>query len=143
MDKNTIKLFGSRKSDHWQTPPDIYNKLNEEFNFDFDPCPLNAQVDAMSIPWGKKNFVNPPYSKVKMFLNKAEYELSYGNSELCVFLVFANTDTQWFHRFIYNKENIEIRFLPKRIKFLDMNGVQQNSAMRPSMLVIMKRGNDE
>ena len=25
--------------DDWKTPRDFYNKLNTEFNFDFDPCP--------------------------------------------------------------------------------------------------------
>ena len=29
-------------SDNWATPKEFYDKLNEEFNFDFDPCPLNT-----------------------------------------------------------------------------------------------------
>jgi hypothetical protein len=24
---------------YWLTPPDIYDKLDKEFHFDFDPCP--------------------------------------------------------------------------------------------------------
>lgn len=27
-------------SDNWATPKEFYDKLNKEFNFDFDPCPL-------------------------------------------------------------------------------------------------------
>lgn len=30
-------------SDNWETPKEFYNKLNSEFNFDFDPCPLNLR----------------------------------------------------------------------------------------------------
>lgn len=141
MDKNTIKLFGSKKTDDWQTPPEIYKELDEEFDFDFDPCPLNPIKDGLKIDWGKRNFVNPPYSKVKQFLIKAEHEIKKEwGADLCVFLVFANTDTKWFHEHIYNKPNVKIRFLKGRVKFLDRDGKRSNSAMRPSMIVIMERG---
>ena len=43
---------GLENSNHWATPPELYNKLNDEFNFDFDPCPLNATFDGLSIEWG-------------------------------------------------------------------------------------------
>ena len=36
-------------SDNWETPKDFYNELNKEFNFDFDPCPLNSSFDGLSI----------------------------------------------------------------------------------------------
>ncbi len=138
MDNNTIRLFSSRKTDNWQTPKYLYNQLNMEFNFDCDPCPLNSQIDGLLVNWGKRCFVNPPYSKVKQFLEKAHEELSK-ETELCVFLVFANTDTKWFHDYIYNKSNVEIRFLKGRLKFLDENGKLQNSAMRPSMICIFRK----
>lgn len=28
---------GLVNSDHWETPEKLYNELNEEFNFDYDP----------------------------------------------------------------------------------------------------------
>ena len=31
-------LFFSSKSDEWATPQEIYNVLNEEFDFNLDPC---------------------------------------------------------------------------------------------------------
>ena len=34
-------LFSSN-SDDWETPQDIFDKLNDEFNFNLDPC---ASVD--------------------------------------------------------------------------------------------------
>lgn len=137
MDKNTIKLFQSKATDNWQTPPEIYNPLNAEFNFDFDPCPLNSKLDGLSINWGKVNFVNPPYSLVKQFLKKAWDEIKAGNSEIAVFLTFSNTDTGWFHEYIYHKA--EIRFIKGRVKFLNSNGEKVNSAMRPSMIAILKK----
>ena len=31
---------GSLENDHWGTPKALYDKLDAEFHFDFDPCPL-------------------------------------------------------------------------------------------------------
>jgi len=139
MNEQQIKLFQSKKSDHWQTPKTLYDNLNEEFNFDFDPCPFQHDVnkwDGLKIQWGKRNFVNPPYSNVIGWLKKAKHELEFGQAELIVFLVFANTDTKWFHEYCYNQA--ELRFIKGRIKFTDMNG-KTGPAMRPSMLVIFKK----
>lgn len=136
MDENAIKLFGSKKTDNWQTPPEFYKKLDDEFHFNFDPCPLNPTFDGLEIDWKERCFVNPPYSKVKEFLIKADNEIKKGNSELIVFLTFANTDTNWFHSFVLGKS--EIRFVKGRLKFLNGGGIK-NSAMRPSILIIFKR----
>ena len=141
MDKNTIRLFGSKKTDHWQTPKELYEELDNEFNFNFDPCPLNATVDALAINWKERCFVNPPYSKVKEFLIKAWEEIEKGNTDVAVFLTFSNTDTKWFHDHIYDKA--ELRFIKGRLKFLDENGVKQGSAMRPSMVAVLRKCREE
>ena len=49
--------------DNWATPPEVYKILDDEFRFDFDPCPLHHKVDGLTIEWGKSNFVNPPYNR--------------------------------------------------------------------------------
>lgn len=54
MNKHQIKLFSSKKTDNWQTPKWLYDELNTEFDFDFDPCPLNANFNGLEINWGKK-----------------------------------------------------------------------------------------
>jgi len=54
------KLVDSR---FWLIPKDIYGPLNEEFNFDFDPCPYPYKQDGITIDWGKSNWVNPPFRK--------------------------------------------------------------------------------
>ena len=35
MDKHQIKLFQSKKTDNWATPQWLFDKLNDEFDFDF------------------------------------------------------------------------------------------------------------
>jgi hypothetical protein len=77
---------------YWLTPPDIYQKLNEEFHFDFDPCPYPRPEDfnGITIPWGSMNYVNPPFRKSDgafdagptAFARKAIAELEFGKSSV-------------------------------------------------------------
>lgn len=53
-------LFSSSRDD-WETPPDFFRKLDEEFHFDLDPCALPATAkcprfftpedDGLNRPW--------------------------------------------------------------------------------------------
>jgi hypothetical protein len=47
----------------WRIPPELYNPLNAEFHFDFDPCPFPYVEDGIARPWGSCNWVNPPFCK--------------------------------------------------------------------------------
>ena len=58
---------GNKDTNHyWLTPPNIYNQLNQEFNFDFDPCPypLPNGFCGLEADWGKSNYVNPPFGSI-------------------------------------------------------------------------------
>lgn len=124
-------LFSS-KSDNWSTPKWLYDVLNKQYNFDDDPCPLRTKEDGLKRNWGKKVFVNPPYSNITKFIEKGIKEIEKGNTELIIYLLPARTDTKWFHNYIYKKR--EIIFLKGRLKF----GNSKNSAPFPSMIVIFK-----
>ena len=53
-----------KKKEYWITPPEIYAKLDQEFHFDFDPCPYPYQgFDGTEIEWGKSTYCNPPFRK--------------------------------------------------------------------------------
>jgi hypothetical protein len=49
---------------YWIVPPEFYAPLNEEFHFDFDPCPFPRPegFDGLESEWGKMNWVNPPFT---------------------------------------------------------------------------------
>jgi len=121
-------LFSSARQ-NWKTPKIFYEKLNNEFNFDFDPCPVNPTVDGLEIEWKKRNYINPPYSEVSKWIKKGYEESSKG--KLCVFLTASRTDTRWFHDYVlpYAKE---IRFIKGRLRFDDC----QNSAPFPSVVIV-------
>lgn len=48
---------------YWITPPKLYQDLNDEFHFDFDPCPYprSPGFDGLKEDWGQSNYVNPPF----------------------------------------------------------------------------------
>ena len=52
-------------SKFWLTPPSVYNALNKEFRFDFDPCPYPKPegFNSLEEPWGEMNYVNPPFRR--------------------------------------------------------------------------------
>lgn len=148
MDDNTIRLFGSRNSDEWETPQDKWETWNKEFGFTLNAAATqqntkcrnyySLQDNSLMQPWTGRVWCNPPYSKIKQFLQKAVIERP--NCEVIVFLTFANTDTQWFHRYVL--PYAEIRFIEGRLKFKGINTkgeLVQNSAMRPSILIIYRR----
>ena len=126
-------------SDHWKTPDYFYNKLNYEFNFDFDPCPLHAEFDGLAIEWGAVNFINPPYSRKlkEAFVKKAIEEAEKG--KICVMLLPVSTSTVLFHEYIL-PNCTEIRFIKKRIKFEGINTfgefVNNKAPMHDSMIVV-------
>ena len=126
--------------DDWATPKELYDSLNEEFNFDFDPCPLNPNFDGLEIRWGERNFVNPPYSRMlkEAFIRKAFEQAQKGR--LSVMLLPVSTSTKIFHEVIYH--NAEIRFLKGRVKFEGINTfgklVNNKCGMHDSMIVIFR-----
>ncbi len=126
-------------SDDWATPKEFYDKLDNEFAFDFDPCPLNGDKDGLAIEWGQRNFVNPPYSRKlkEAFVRKAIEESKKG--KLCVMLLPVSTSTVLFHNFIQPNAK-EIRFVEGRIKFIGVNTkgefVDDKSPMHDSMVIV-------
>lgn len=125
--------------DHWQTPPDLYEKLDKEFKFDFDPCPLMSTFNGLQRDWGERNFVNPPYQKKlkEAFVKKAIAESKKG--KLCVCLLPVSTSSALFHDYI--KPNAkEIRFIRGRVRFIGINlkgeRVDNWMGMTDSMIVI-------
>jgi len=143
-----MKNRNLKHSDNWKTPENLYNQLNAEFHFDFDPCPYTEseiEFNGLEVSWGNSNFVNPPYSRKlkEAFVLKAIEESSKG--KLCVLLLPVSTSTKLFHDSIL-PNNPEIRFIRGRIKFQGFNTkgewVTNAAGMHDSMLVIF-RGNNK
>lgn len=129
------------KNDDVATPDDLYKALNEEFKFDFDPCPLGGKpllnpkdsnpkdsdpkdvnqnpkdekkYDGLEVDWGKSNYVNPPYSEIKEWLKKAIKEMKKGNKS--VFLIPLRLSSVYWEQYVYPYAS-EIRPIAGYIKF--------------------------
>jgi phage N-6-adenine-methyltransferase len=116
-------------SDEWRTPKSVYDALNAEFGFRYDPCPMDDQClwDSLYLPWQFPAFVNPPYSQIAKWVEKA---FSEAKGRTVVMLIPSRTDTRWWHDFVMKAA--EIRFIKGRLKF----GDAKNSAPFPSCVVV-------
>ena len=146
----------SSGKDDWETPQELFEKLDKEFHFTLDPCSTHKNTkcdkhyteneDGLMQNWeGETVFCNPPYSKVgkqDQWVQKC-YEESKKAGTTVVALLPARTDTERFHKYILGKA--EIRFLRGRLYFeiegkpvLGKNGKPQTAPF-PSMVCIWGR----
>jgi site-specific DNA-methyltransferase (adenine-specific) len=127
--KNKRALFTSERQ-NWKTPKRFYEALDQEFFFDFDPCPPNPNFDGLAVEWGQRNFVNPPYNQIKLWVARAFEQAQKG--KLVVMLIPSRTDTRWWHEYVMKAD--EIRFIQGRLSFDDCG----RPAPFPSCVVVFR-----
>ena len=135
--------YSSERND-WETPPDIFERCNSIWHFNLDAASSDENAlcdrhytlkdDGLNLSWGGSQgrvWCNPPYGReIGKWVKKAYEESLLGT--IVVMLLPARTDTKWFHDYVLRAD--EIVLLKGRLKFR-INGVEQNSAPFPSMLV--------
>jgi len=111
------------ESVEWYTPREIFTALG--IYFDLDPCSPGKQIvswipagvhytikdNGLMLPWFGNVFMNPPYGQdtPKWFKRLAKHDNGIG-------LVFARTDTQWFHDYVPLAN--AICFIKGRVQFV-------------------------
>lgn len=76
---------------YWKTPPDLMAILQEKYDFDFDPCPhpRPTDFDGLEVDWGKRNWVNPPFTGgVMKWVRKAIAEKDKGNMSVIILPIY-------------------------------------------------------
>lgn len=119
--------FESAKQD-WETPIDLFDKMNDEFHFTLDAAAsyenkkvnrfFNKEDNGLLKDWSNEIvWLNPPYgdgkSKLIDWIKKAELERHKGATT--VMLIPARTNTNWFHDICL--KHGEVRFVRGRPKF--------------------------
>ena len=156
MDKQTLCTMFSSDKDCWETPQALFNALNAQYHFTLDAAAsdINHKVDkyytayddGLSKDWGGETvWCNPPYgTKETGEWTRKAYEESSKPNTTVVMLLPARTDRRSFHKYIYNKSGVSVRFLQGRLAF-EINGEpirnDKNCVMKapfPSMIVEFK-----
>jgi site-specific DNA-methyltransferase (adenine-specific) len=118
--KNTLSFSTSKTMQYLRTPPDIWTSLNDEFGFTLDACASDENHlcdkyytkdnSCLYKDWtGEVVYCHPLFDiNIGKFVEKAA-----GEKCTTVMLLPSSTHTRYFHKYIYKKENVEIRFLEK------------------------------
>ena len=137
------EVMWSSATEKWETPQNIFDTLDKQFNFTLDPCatPENAKCklyytkkeNGLAKSWvGHSVFMNPPYGReIGKWVKKAWLSGVNSNTRV-VCLLPGRTDTKWFHKYCTQGE---IWFIRGRLKF----GGNKNAAPFPSMIVIFPK----
>lgn len=99
-----------------KTPEKLYQFLDREFHFTFDPCPVDPKMDGLEVPWGKSNYVNPPYKFINKWFSKALKERQRDPEITSVFLIPFRPHTKYYMEDIIPNCS-EVRFFRKRFAF--------------------------
>jgi phage N-6-adenine-methyltransferase len=148
-------LSKSSKSVEYGTPLDFFQKLNNIFNFESDPCTTEANPLKLSHiytekdnglihSWPHNTYINPPFGRnIIQWIEKMKYEHMNHPDKVYVMLLPARTDTVWFQQYVmdYNVDGI-IYFIRGRLKFVnpDLNSKSEPHIIG-SMLWILPMAN--
>lgn len=144
MERSNKGMSGHQSSSSvtnvWITPREITNALGA---FDLDPCchqdhpwPIGKTryylpTDGLQQPWFGRVWLNPPYSTKECDRWLAKMA-DHGRG---IALVFARTETQWFHQHVWKKASA-IFFIEGRLHFHHLDGSRAHgNAGAPSCLV--------
>lgn len=127
----------SSASDNWATPRALYDQYDDIYHFTLDGAadrtnhqcdewlgPGGLSEDALSVEWtGHSVWLNPPYSRVREFLQHA-IDQSLTHDVGTVLLLPSRTDTKWFHDCVWYAPYQapypwvkSVQFLKGRVKF--------------------------
>jgi len=139
-----MNVHFSSESAEWETPQDLFDELNDIYNFELDVCATDKNTkcdryytkrdDGLSQDWTGVCWMNPPYGReIGKWIKKAYESSLRGSTVVC--LIPSRTDTAWWHDYCMNGE---ITFIRGRLKF----GGCKNSAPFPSAIVVFKMKED-
>ena len=141
--------------ERWCTPPEIFDPLMNEFNFDLDaaadtqthrlPRYLAPGMSCLrDLAWpGKRIWMNPPYGrKLELFVRRAFREWavqSFDPDFILVVLIPFRCRAAWWHECVIGRAS-EVRCVRKRIKFLRPDGTRGKFTMSCDSCIVVWRG---
>lgn len=133
-------------TDEWTTPLRLMRWAKTRWEFTLDVCASanNAQVsnyfdverNGLFENWEGVCWMNPPYSQVDLWINKAWREMQT-HGAVVVALLPARTDTSWWHRYVMSADRVW--FIKGRLHF----GGSTNPAPFPNCVVLFQKWNGQ
>tara|TARA_R110000824_G_scaffold356764_1_gene544026 strand:- start:68 stop:565 length:498 start_codon:yes stop_codon:yes gene_type:complete len=145
MNEDTQKTMFSSASSEWETPQYFYDRLNDIYQFDLDPCCTSESAkcekyftlneNGLEQDWsGRRVFMNPPYGRqISKWIKKAHDEGEKRDTTV-VCLIPSRTDTKYWHEYCMKAD--EIYFIKGRLKFQMKDN--NNAAPFPSVVVVFR-----
>ena len=142
------------------TPPDFWNVINAEFDFQIDVCAsaenakckqyLTSENNALSpnVEWifsgesefsyrRKRAWCNPGFATVLPWHQKAYAEAQKHPSAVVVLIGLPGGSQDWWH-FAYNHAT-QVRTLDDRVQYIPPPGIEDKGNSRESWLFIYRR----
>lgn len=138
---------GNKDGNHyWLTPPELMEKLNEEFDFDFDACPYPKpeSFNGLDCEWGKSTYVNPPFGSIIIdgrkkgptaWAKKAIDEMKKGKDVVLVYPVY-----KWILMLLEHCS--EVRNL-KDVKWCSIENGQEGKGIGQHIACFILKGNKD
>lgn len=140
--ESDIDVFTSDETDEWSSPREIVEPLRDAIGgFDLDPCSgaesspfadatFTESDDGLSQEWFGSVWVNPPYSNVAEWTDKAIEAVEDGDADCIFYLCKGDSSTNWWQRGA--KAATTVVAIDHRLKF----GDGENSAPFASHILI-------
>lgn len=176
--KRSVKNHDSVEIDDEYGTPKVFGKKGNEITFHelckkigmqpkLDVCGskenhvvdnyITEKMDTLKRDWSMDWFMNPPYSKVRQFMEYAWKQHRKWNTNGLI-LVYAKTDTDWWHNWVESKvydtiynpnaprlsngmNEVTRHFIDKRLHFIKDGKQTKNSAPYPSVWVCYWKDN--
>ena len=136
------------RNPNWETPQELFDEACRKYKVrpSLDvcatrrnkKCALFFSKDSLSKQWNRSFYMNPPYGKgiIDKWIKYA-YEQHVKHNVTAMALIFAKTETKWWHKYI--QDVAEVYFIKGRVHF-QLNGKDvQNSAPYGSAWVIWRK----
>lgn len=135
-------------SDEWSTPQYVVDIMAMGYGpFDLDPCCRAETAKApayftkadngLALPWHGRVWVNPPYSKPRVWIQKAVDSVKAGECSRVVMLLPCSTDTTWFHDLVL--PHADVTFMRGRVRFLGWKGTPIGSPKSGTMIAVFPK----
>jgi phage N-6-adenine-methyltransferase len=133
--------------ERWMTPPEIFDPLMKEFDFDLDAA---ADAQTHRVEWwmleslregdwpGERIWLNPPYGhKLAPFVRRAFTAAQRGVT--VVALIPFRCRAAWWHECVIGKAQ-EVRCIRHRVRFLRPDGTRGDHTMTCDSCLVIWRG---